>query len=120
LAQDNSDAPQNQERKNMLEQIILLAACHFIGDFPFQSEWFVNFKGKSWEVCLYHSLVYASVFAIFAHASLAFFLVLVLSHLIIDPLKARWGVVKTIWQDQLLHAGVILVCLLTGIIRSGA
>lgn len=103
----------------MLEQIVLLSACHFIGDYPFQSEWFVNFKGKSWEVCFYHSAVYASVFAIFAHASLAFFLVLILSHLIIDPLKARWSVVKTIWQDQLLHAAVIGISIAAGIAQQG-
>lgn len=94
----------------MLSNLLLLAACHLIGDFPFQSEWFVNYKGKSWEVCFYHAAVYAATFIIFAHAGWAFAVVLLLSHVIIDPLKARWHVVKTIWQDQLLHAAVIAVC----------
>ena len=39
--------------------MLLLIACHFLGDFPFQPEFFVTNKGKSWEIlflslcCLY-------------------------------------------------------------------
>lgn len=91
----------------MLEMILLLTACHFIGDFPFQSEWFVTCKGKSWEVNFYHAAVYTCTFIIFAKISWAFALLLLISHFIIDPLKARWGIVKTVWADQILHFLII-------------
>jgi len=89
---------------------LILIACHFIGDFPFQSEWFVTQKGKSWEVCFYHAAVYAATFVLFGDAGWKLASVLLVSHFLIDPLKARWHLVKTIWQDQLLHAAVLIIC----------
>lgn len=99
----------------MIENLIILIACHFIGDFPFQSEWFVSFKGKSWEVCVYHAAVYTATFVIFTDITMIFALILFVSHVIIDPLKARWHVLPYIWQDQLLHFVVINTCLFGGI-----
>ena len=29
--------------------------------------------------------------------------VILVSHFFIDPLKSRWGIIKTIWEDQVLH-----------------
>jgi hypothetical protein len=93
----------------VLSFIMILVACHLIGDFPFQSEWFVNFKGKSWEVNFYHAAVYTATFVLFAHIGLLFALLLLVSHFIIDPLKARWHIVKYVWQDQLLHYAIIAI-----------
>lgn len=89
-------------------EILWLAAGHFIGDFPFQSEWMIAQKGKSWEVNLYHALVYtATIFVIakIGDISLPLFAVVILliSHFLIDPLKSRWGIVKHIYVDQILH-----------------
>ena len=93
-----------------------LLAGHFIGDFPFQSEWMVREKGKSWEINGYHAAVYAATIFIVAKiggitlppwAVLFFFT----SHFLIDPLKARWGIVKDIWIDQLIHLAVIFLIL---------
>ena len=87
----------------------LLIACHFIGDFPFQPEFFVVNKGKSWEILFYHCSVYAATFVIFAKISLWFAFLLLISHFIIDALKARYHIIKQIWQDQLLHGIIILI-----------
>ena len=91
-----------------MEILIWLFAGHFIGDFPCQSQWMASQKGKSWEVNLYHALVYT--FTVFVIAALGGFLLslwaiaLILgSHFLIDPLKARWNIVKYIWLDQILH-----------------
>lgn len=107
--------PPQRREVSVIEYLCLLAACHFVGDYPFQSEWFVTQKGKSWEVCFYHAATYTAPFVIFAHASWVFAAVLLVSHFVIDPLKARWGVIKTVWQDQLLHAAILAVAVAAGI-----
>ena len=89
--------------------IWIMVAAHFIGDFPCQSVWFCIEKGKSWEVNFYHAVTYASVFLLLG-ATWWQFLILAGSHFLIDPLKARYGIVKTIWQDQVLH-GIVIACL---------
>ena len=68
----------------------------------------VNQKGKFWEVNGYHSLVYtATVFVVTAIGGviLPYWAVgtILLSHFLIDPLKARWGSIKNIWVDQIFH-----------------
>jgi len=45
-----------------MEQFLILLACHFIGDFPFQSRWLSENKAKSWEINFYHVVVYVAVF----------------------------------------------------------
>ena len=88
--------------------IWIAIAAHFIGDFPLQSEWMVINKGKSWEISFYHAVVYASLFLLLGCAWWQF-LILLGSHFAIDPLKARWNIVKQVWQDQILHFIVILI-----------
>jgi len=88
--------------------LFLAVACHFIADYPLQSEWMVMNKGKSWEVNLYHAATYAAVFAVMGATPIQT-LILCVSHFFIDPLKARWGYVKTIWLDQLLHGTILCV-----------
>ena len=90
---------------------LIALACHFIGDYPLQSEWMVLNKGKSWEVNFYHAATYAALFAL-AGATPIQTAILCVSHFCIDPLKARWGIVKNIWQDQLLHGVVLCVLFL--------
>lgn len=99
-----------------MEIFLWLVAGHFIGDFPFQNEWMVTQKGKSWEVNLYHALVYTSAILVVAGIggfNLPFSAVVILaaSHFLIDPLKARWNIVKYIWLDQILHL-IVLATLL--------
>jgi len=83
--------------------ILLLLACHFLGDFGFQSKWVAENKGKNWEVNFYHAATYTAVFIIFAKMSLAATIILLVSHFFIDPLSSRWKIIKHIWIDQILH-----------------
>ncbi len=85
-----------------------------IGDFPFQSEWMATQKGKSWEINLYHALVYtATIFVVAGIGGIILpfsaLTLLLVSHFLIDPLKARWNVIKHIWIDQILHLIILLL-----------
>ncbi len=88
--------------------LIYAMACHFIGDFPLQSEFLALNKGKSTEIMIYHVAIYTSLFILLGatavQCSMIFF-----THYIIDNLKARYGIIKSIWFDQLLHMTVLVV-----------
>ncbi|MDP2933597.1 MAG: DUF3307 domain-containing protein, partial [bacterium] len=90
---------------------LLLVTCHMIGDFVFQGDWIAAGKGKSWEILTYHVLIYTAVFVPLAflvpEMSLATVLIIFGTHFLIDPCKARWKILKTIWQDQLCHFTVL-------------
>lgn len=92
--------------------LALLVSAHFIGDFAFQSQWMAENKGKLWEVNAYHVLVYtATIFLVAAMAGFTLPLIalagIAVSHFLFDTMKARWGLVKTIWLDQILHLLVL-------------
>jgi hypothetical protein len=91
--------------------LLIWLACHFVGDFAFQSGWMTIEKGKSWEVNAYHAATYTAPFLLFAHCTPLAAAALFGSHIIIDPLKARYKIVGPIWVDQLLHFAVIVVIL---------
>jgi|WetSurMetagenome_2_1015567.scaffolds.fasta_scaffold03175_19 hypothetical protein len=88
---------------------LLLLAAHFIGDFAFQSSWMSIEKGKSHEICFYHAATYTSTFILLCCSGIICILplwafgVLLISHFIIDELKSRYQVIKTVWEDQLCH-----------------
>src|SRR5438045_9779556 len=52
-----------------LTTMLIWFACHFVGDFAFQSTWMTMEKGKSWEVNFYHCATYTAVFFFFLHIS---------------------------------------------------
>ncbi len=95
----------------VLYAVLIWLACHFLGDFAFQSTWMAANKGKSWEVNFYHAATYTAVFVLFARATPAAIAVIFLSHVIIDPLKTRYNIIKPIWVDQALHFIVIFALL---------
>lgn len=82
--------------------ILEYLAIHFVGDFGLQSQWMAENKGKSWEVMAYHCGVYATLFSLIGAGPIAVAF-LFLTHFLIDTMKARYGIVKYIWQDFLLH-----------------
>lgn len=92
----------------MFTCMMLLIACHFIADFAFQSEFLGIGKGKSWELNFYHAITYTATFVVFAKVSMPFAALLFVSHIVVDPLKARYRIIKHIWQDQLIHVAVII------------
>jgi hypothetical protein len=91
--------------------LLIWLACHFIGDFAFQSTWMSIEKGKSWEINFYHCATYTATFVLFAHPSLLAVIVLLVTHFIVDALKARYRVINSIWLDQTLHIATILFIL---------
>jgi len=96
---------------HVLALVLIWLACHFLGDFAFQSAWMSANKGKSWEVNFYHAATYTAAFVLFASATPTAIVVIFLSHIIIDPLKARYNLIKPIWVDQALHFIVIFALL---------
>src|SRR5690348_18450613 len=94
-----------------ISTVLLWLACHFVGDFAFQSTWMSIEKGKSWEVNFYHCATYTATFILFAHPSLSAIIILLLSHYVVDTLKARYKVIGPIWLDQLLHIATIVLIL---------
>ncbi len=90
-------------------------ACHFVGDFAFQSAWMSMEKGKSWEVNFYHCATYTAVFVLFAHTLPLATAVLFGTHFVIDPLKARYKLIGPIWLDQGLHVLTIVLILIFNI-----
>jgi hypothetical protein len=94
-----------------LQVLLVWLACHFIGDFAFQSAWMSMEKGKSWEVNFYHGATYTAVFVLLAHSSPVATVIILGTHLIVDPLKARYKLIGPIWLDQLLHIVTILLVL---------
>ncbi len=91
--------------------LLIWLACHFVGDFAFQSTWMSMEKGKSWEVNFYHCATYTATFVLFAHTSLLATSIILITHYIIDTLKARYKVIGPIWVDQFLHIGTLLLIL---------
>lgn len=94
-----------------LQVLLIWLACHFVGDFAFQSTWMSLEKGKSWEVNFYHAATYTAVFVLFAHSSPLATAVLFGAHVVVDPLKARYKVIGPIWLDQLIHVVTIVLIL---------
>ncbi len=106
-----------------ISTLLVWLACHFVGDFAFQSTWMSVEKGKSWEVNFYHAATYTAVFVLFAHSkeqpniSVLATAVLFVAHVIVDPLKARYKLIGPIWLDQLLHVLTIVLILGLGLNR---
>lgn len=114
-----------------MEHLIFLYGTHAIGDFPFQSEWMVKFKGTDctvatldaagktvsetlvarwYEVLAYHVAVYVCANIVFSrmvgyHPTPQGIAVDAVTHFVIDTLKCR-GVITRIWVDQLCHLTV--------------
>jgi len=98
---------------SFLNLLVLYGAVHLIGDFAFQNTWMAQFKGKDWGVLLWHCLTYTAPFAMLMlipdmPVTKTGLVLIVLTHYLIDALKARWQVIKSIWLDQLCHAGVLV------------
>lgn len=91
--------------------LLIAIASHFIADFGLQNEWIGNRKGKSWEIMTYHVLVYCSLFLLLG-ATIFQLAILFITHFIIDSMKARYHIIKSIWVDQILHVLVLILLFL--------
>lgn len=97
-----------------ISTLMIWLACHFVGDFAFQSTWMSMEKGKSWEINFYHCATYTATFILFAHPSLSLLAIITIlvTHYIVDTLKARYKIIGPIWLDQVLHVLTLMLILL--------
>lgn len=92
----------------MIREIIILIMCHLIGDYVLQNDFIAKTKGENWYHLFVHCVLYCVPFMIVDIFSLTGIILLFITHIIIDPLKARYNKI-TYTQDQLLHYAVIAI-----------
>jgi hypothetical protein len=105
-----------------ISTVIGLLSAHCLGDFAWQNAWMAAEKGRNWDALFAHCATYTAVFVLFS--GLPFGLnvealavaVIFLTHIGIDLLKARYHLIKAIWQDQLCHFVVLGVLVFAGLI----
>lgn len=85
-----------------------LIACHMLGDYVLQTDFLANTKGQNWWHLIAHCVLYTLPFAM-AFGIDYNILLLFVSHIIIDALKARWQKIDYT-QDQVAH--IIIMVLL--------
>ena len=72
-----------------------------IGDYVLQCDFIAKTKGSNWYHLFVHCILYVVPFVVVFGIDWRIY-VLLLTHLIIDPLKARYNKINYI-QDQILH-----------------
>ena len=85
----------------ILNNILEIIICHMIGDYVLQCDFIAKTKGSNWYHLFVHCILYITPFAFIFGFDWRIYLLL-LTHLIIDPLKARYNKINYI-QDQILH-----------------
>lgn len=95
---------------NILQKLILLIMCHLVGDYVLQSNFIASTKGKNWYHLFVHCVLYTVPFLIVFGWTWQL-LIIFLTHMIIDPLKARYYKITYV-QDQILHYVITLVYLI--------
>lgn len=92
---------------DLVNTIILLVICHMLGDYFLQVDFIASTKGKNWYHLIVHCMLYIVPFIIVFGLDWRIY-VLLLSHIIIDPLKARYNKISYV-QDQMLHYLIMLI-----------
>lgn len=85
----------------MVETLLQIILCHLVGDYVLQCDFIAQTKEKNW----YHLFVHCALYILPFYLCFGFgwnLAVLFISHIIIDPLKARWNKI-TYAQDQVFH-----------------
>lgn len=91
----------------MLELLFKLLLCHLVGDYVLQIDFIAKSKGTN----IYHLLVHCLLYSLPFYVVFGFvwqLIPLILLHIVIDLLKARYKLIPY-WLDQVLH---YLTCLL--------
>lgn len=91
----------------LIEKLLVLLLCHFVGDFVLQNAYLANEKKRSWYHLVVHCFLYILPF--YVCFSMCWQLgCILLAHFIIDTAKARKE--KTNFaQDQILHLTLLLL-----------
>ena len=96
-----------KEEFKLIEKIIYIVLCHLFGDYVLQSDFIAKTKGQNWYHLFVHSALYTVPFIIIFGLTWHL-IILFISHLIIDLLKAKYKIINYI-QDQVLH--YIVACI---------
>lgn len=91
----------------IINTIIKLIMCHLLGDYVLQVSFIAETKGNNW----YHLFVHCALYCLpfFIAFGLGWQLAIIFAtHMIIDPLKARYGKINYI-TDQILHYSVMAI-----------
>lgn len=91
----------NSKGEYMVEKILILVFCHLIGDYVLQCDFIAKTKGENLYHLFIHSMLYCLPFYIVFGMNVELLLLFV-SHIVIDALKARCKKFGYI-EDQLLH-----------------
>lgn len=91
----------------MGELLLKIAFCHLVGDYVLQCDFIAKTKGENWYHLFVHCILYCLPFYVVFGLTWEL-VVLFLTHVIIDALKARYEVIsyKT---DQVLHYYVVML-----------
>ena len=94
----------------IMQFLYKLLACHFMGDYVLQVNYIAQTKGKNWWHMVTHCILYTVPFALTFGIDWRLAVILI-SHFIIDSLKARWHVIGYAADqvDHLLICGVYLL-----------
>jgi hypothetical protein len=84
-----------------MEILLKIVFCHLVGDYVFQSDFIATTKGKNWYHLFVHCVLYCLPFYIAFGINWQLLFIFV-THLIIDPLKARYNKINYV-TDQVLH-----------------
>ena len=82
-------------------KVIVLIMCHILGDYVLQTRFIADSKGMNWYHMFIHCVLYCVPFFI-AYGLCWQLGVIFITHMFIDPLKARYGVINYT-TDQILH-----------------
>lgn len=91
----------------MIINIIKAIVCHVVGDYLFQTEYMAREKSKDWYVLFVHCVCYCVPF-IYIFGLDFRIIILFLTHMMVDALKARYGKFG-IYADQILHYQIVLM-----------
>ena len=85
----------------IIELLYKLIACHFVGDYVLQNDFIAKTKGSNFWHMIAHCVLYSVPFAIVFGFGWQLWAVIV-AHIVVDPLKARWHKIGYA-ADQILH-----------------
>lgn len=94
----------------LIQSLVKLIMCHLVGDYVLQNDFIAKTKGSNWYHLFIHCTLYCLPFLIIFGFRWQFY-VLFLTHVIIDPLKARYNKISYV-QDQVLHYLISLIYLI--------
>lgn len=102
-----------------ITQFMFLMFAHYLGDYPLQSDFLATTKGKSLYSLFVHCFIYSMTIAttimlIKGEFEISVFMVVFLSHIIIDSLKARTknkekALTTYLYIDQSLHLVINII-----------